>query len=102
MATHTVTLTYGPNGFQPDPDPLLVKSGDTISFQLGVAPPSCTFKITMNDPRYFSAAEASNSSPSLTVVAAAVTTYGCQLLDAGGNLLSGSGQPGGGGHVRPG
>jgi hypothetical protein len=72
MAHHTLTLNYGPSGFRPDPDELLVETADTISFQLGTAPPASTFKITWNDPAF----------------------------DAQGNRLSREDQAGG--HVRPG
>ena len=97
---HTVTLNWGPEGFRPDTDILLVETGDTISFQLGTAPPNSKFKITMNDPQFFSVAEVTNSHTSITVVKAATTSYRCQLFDANGTLLSSPDQAGAG--VRPG
>jgi|SRR5665811_1440399 hypothetical protein len=100
MAHHTLTLNYGPDGFQPDKDPLLVETADTFSFLLGTAPPNSTFKVTMNDPVFFSEAEAKDSNTKITVVEAVSTTYGCHLFDANGNLLTKEGQAGG--HVRPG
>src|ERR1022692_4864813 len=70
---------FWPKFAGPDTDPLLVKTGDTISFQLGIAPAKSKFKITMSDPRFFSAAEVADSSTTITVVEAAITTYNCQL-----------------------
>jgi hypothetical protein len=101
MANHTITLNWGSAGFQPDVDPVLVQTGDTISFQLGDAPPNSTFKITMEDSHSFSPAEVSDSNTPITVVTAEETTYQCQVLDASGSPLftSGAGQ---GGHVKPG
>jgi hypothetical protein len=100
MAHHTVTLNYGNDGFRPTTDPLLVDNGDTISFQLGEAPPNSRFEITMHDPHFFSAAQVTDSNTRITVVKAADTSYRCQLFGSAGNLLSWAGQPGG--HVKPG
>jgi hypothetical protein len=89
MAHHTLTLNYGPDwSFQPDKDVLPVKKGDTISFQLGVAPPDSRFKITTNDPASFSPAEVSDSRTKVTVVKAVNSAFRCQLFDSAGNLLS--------------
>jgi hypothetical protein len=100
MAHHQLTLNYDElHQFRPDKDMLPVQTGDTISFQLGTAPPESTFKITMNEPQYFSAAEVKDSDTSITVVKAADTSYRCQLFDSGGILLSRAGQPGA--SVRP-
>ena len=98
MAHHTLTLNYGPNGFKPDTDVLPVKTGDTISFKLGIAPPKSTFLITMNK-RYFSPQEVKDSGTKVTVVEAASTTYSCQLFDEIGGLLSPKDQAGAG--TRP-
>jgi len=100
MAHHTLTLNYGPAAFRPDPDELLVETADTISFQLGTAPPDSTFKITWNDPAFFSAGDVNDSDTMITVVQAGATSYRCQLFDAQGNRLSREDQAGG--HVRPG
>jgi hypothetical protein len=99
MVHHTVTLNWDTKSFQPDTDVLQVKTGDTISFHLGAAPPNSRFKITMNDPQFFSAAEVNDSHTRIAVVKAASTSYRCQLFDADGNLLSRKGQPGA--HVEP-
>lgn len=99
MAHHTLTLNWNTESFRPDTDVLQVKTGDTISFHLGTAPPNSKFKITMNDPQFFSAAEVKDSHTRITVVKAASTSYRCQLFDAGGNLLSREGQPGA--HMEP-
>ena len=99
MAHHTLTLNYDPAGFRPDPDPVLVKAGDTISFQLSNAPPGSNFKITMNQPGGFQPAEVTDSNTTITVVEAAITTYTCELSGAAGPIFSSS--KGQGGHVRP-
>ncbi len=99
MTHHTLTLNWGSGSFRPDKDVLRIQSGDTFSFQLGTAPPNSKFKITMNDPEFFSAAEAKDSSTSITVIQAISTSYRCQLFDAAGNLLSKEGQPGA--HMEP-
>jgi hypothetical protein len=99
MAHHTLTLHWGPDGFRPDTAVLAVKTGDTMSFQLGTAPPNSKFKITMNDPQFFSAAEVKDSYTRITVVKAASTSYRCQLFDSGDNLLSREDQAGA--EVRP-
>ena len=100
MAHHTLTLNWGLEGFRPDTDVLPVETGDTMSFQLGTAPPNSKFKITMNDPQFFSAAEVTDSETNITVIKAATTSYRCQLFDASGAMLSSPDQAGAG--VRPG
>ncbi len=100
MTHHLVTLNYGPAGFRPDADMLTVSSGDTISFQLGTAPPNSRFKITMSAPENFSPAQAEDSQTRITVIKAVETTYRCQLFDASNQLLSRADQAGAG--VRPG
>jgi hypothetical protein len=101
MANHIVTLNWGPAGLQPDTDPVVVQTGDTISFQLGIAPANSKFRITMDYPELFSPAEATDSDTAIAVVQAAVTTYTCEL--SGGvdvpDFVSATNQ---GGHVRPG
>ena len=98
MAHHTIKLNYGADGvFQPDKVELQVDKGDTISFQLGTAPPDSTFKITATDPATFSPAEITDSSTRVTVAEA--LKFRCQLFDAAGRLLSREGQDGL--HVQP-
>ena len=101
MANHTVTLNWISGGLKPDTDPLLVKAGDTISFQLGSAPPDSKLRVKMNAPGVFSPAEVTDSYTTLTVIEAAITTYACELSDAVGGPLFASAE-GEGGHVRPG
>lgn len=98
MPHHTVTLNYGAQGFKPDRDPLLVRQGDTISFQLGDAPPNSKFHIRMRDPDLFSAAEVRDDQTRVQVRQAASTKYHCRLLDNNGTVLAESteNQPGGG------
>ena len=99
MRHHTLTLNYDTtHGFKADTDPLPVKPGDTISFQLGSAPSQSRFKITMNDPQFFSAGEVHDSHTQITVLQAVPTTYHCQLLDQSNKILfqSSEHQPGGG------
>ena len=98
MAHHTLTLNYGADGgFRPDNDDLPVMTGDTISFQLGTAPPDSTFKITATDPETFSPAEITDSVTRVTVAEA--LKFRCQLFDAAGKLLSREDQDGL--HVEP-
>jgi hypothetical protein len=99
MTHHTLTLNWGPAGFQPDTDVLPVAIGDTISFQLGTAPPESSFKIIMQNPEFFSQGEVKDSHTKVTVVKAVSTSYKCQLYDAAGNLLSKEDQAGA--SVRP-
>ncbi|HLK62263.1 MAG TPA: hypothetical protein VKU19_02400 [Bryobacteraceae bacterium] len=99
MAHHTVTLNYGTGSFRPDADVLRIQTGDTISFQLGTVPPASKFKITIDNPQFFSAAEAEDSYTNITVLEAVSTSYRCQLFDVNGNLLSRKGQPGA--HMEP-
>jgi len=99
MAHHTLTLNYLPNGdFRPSTDVLRVNNGDTISFNLGTAPPKSTFLITPNS-KFFSPPEVNDSRTKIKVVKAVKALFRCQLFDAGGNLLSRQGQPGL--HVEP-
>lgn len=101
MPHHTITLNYDEAGFRPNTEVLPVKEGDTISFQLGVAPPNSTFKITMKDPEFFSAGNVTDSNTRITVIRAASTTYQCQLFDSDHHLLVESGKSHPGGGVRP-
>ena len=105
MPHHTVILNYSTNGFKPNPDPLRVRQGDTISFQLGVAPPNSKLKIKMRDPDFFSAGVVDNSQTRIEVLRAASTKYHCQLLDGQGKQLADSQEntPGGsaGGGIEP-
>ena len=105
MPHHTVTLNYGANGFKASPDPVRVRQGDTISFQLGVAPPNSKLKIKMRDPDFFSAGAVDNSAARIEVRRAASTKYHCQLLDSQNNPLAESQEnaPGGsaGGGIEP-
>ena len=107
MAHHTLKLNYDQKAtrkFSPDVDPLPVEEGDTISFQLGIAPDKSTFKIPMNEPDFFSASEVKDSDTKIKVRAGLkkLTTYHCELFDSSGQLLfqSSEQQPGGG--IRPG
>jgi|ERR1035438_2336990 hypothetical protein len=100
MAHHTLTLNYGSDwSFRPDKDVLPVKKGDTISFQLGAAPPDSRFTITANDPASFSPAEVSDSRTMVTVVNAVDSEFRCQLFDSTGKLLSRKHQDGV--HTKP-
>lgn len=99
MPHHIVTLNYSPNGFKAVPDDLGVHAGDTMSFELGIAPPDSTFKITMDTPKGFSPTEASDSTTKITVVKALTSTYTCELFDASGKKITQAGQAGG--SVRP-
>ncbi|MDQ6700332.1 MAG: hypothetical protein M3Z36_09110 [Acidobacteriota bacterium] len=105
MPHHTVTLNYGSNGFKASPDPVRVRPGDTISFQLEAAPPKSKLKVKMHDPAFFSAGEVDNSQARIEVLRAASTKYHCQLFDSHGKQLGESHEntPGGstGGGIEP-
>jgi hypothetical protein len=57
MADHKVKLNYVPNGnppphdadFSPDTNPIKVRPGQTIRFQLGIGPPNGKIQITFTD-----------------------------------------------------
>jgi hypothetical protein len=99
MAHHKLTLNWIAGEFRPDKDVLFVTAGDSISFHLGTAPANSHFKITMDDPQFFSAAEVTDSHTSITVVKAASSGFRCQLFGPDGQLLSAEGQAGA--HVQP-
>ena len=95
MSHHTLRLNYGLDGsFRPDKDELRVKTGDTITFQLGDAPPNSRFRVTANDAASFSPAEVSDNRTTVTVVKAVDSAFRCQLFDPAGNLLSRKDQDG--------
>lgn len=50
QADHLVTLNYTEDGLSPEPNPLCIKAGQTVAFQLGSAPEGSSFRITFNDP----------------------------------------------------
>ena len=101
MANHTVTLNWISGGLRPDPDPVLAKTGDTISFRLGAVPADTSFKIKMHPPGVFLPAEAADAGPTIAVVETAITTYSCELTSEVGASLFVS-EEDEGGHVRPG
>ena len=95
--THHHTLTFNwstEEGLQPDQPVLQVETEDTISFQLGTAPPGSTFKITAKDREFFSPSEVTDSGTNVTVLKAVKSSFRCELFDAGGNPLSREGDPG--------
>jgi len=102
MPHHTVTVNYNnkTHGFKADPDPLRIKDTDTVSFKVAGAPADTTFKITMNEPQLFSAAEVNDSETSVSLIEPIKikTTYHCRLFDSKGAILAESSehQPGGG------
>jgi hypothetical protein len=99
MAHHTLTLNYLPNGdFRPSTDVLRVNNGDTISFNLGTAPPKSTFLITL-DQKLFSPAEVKDSHTRATVLKAAHSKLQCHLFDESGKPLTWGHQSGL--HVEP-
>lgn len=100
MSHRPVTLNYTADGFKPDPDPVLVREGDTISFALGVAPPNSKFKIKM-DPDLFSVGEVHDKHTRVEVLRAASTTYHCQLLDQHDRVLDESTEKRPGGGIEP-
>ena len=81
MADHTVQLNYANNSFTPTPNPIKVRPGQTISFQLGAGPANGKLRITFRDPQFFSAAQFQHGDGDIRVTAKpAPTTYHCELL----------------------
>ena len=103
MADHSVTLTYLGATFTADPNPVLVKNGETISFSLN-APPNTTFRVTMTQPEFFSAAVVNNLNNRVTLVKtlSGPTPFHCQLLGPDGVVVFESTETQPGGVVRPG
>src|SRR5579862_7670216 len=91
---HLVKLTYANDGLKPDPDPVLVRVGDTLTFEL-VSPASGEVTITMDDPRLFSAPGFQKGDPPIRVNTAVRTTYSCALKVNGVVVASTSGKAGG-------
>ena len=93
MADHNVTLNYIATGsgvqFVPDRNPITVRPGQTIGFQLGIGPADGKIRITFADPHFFSAANPhfqstgrfNDGDGEVRVVAVPNhTTYRCELL----------------------
>lgn len=108
MPNQLVTLDYGASGFTASPDPVPVKAGDTVTFQLGTnAPANSTFTVTIPDASLFSGPGGSGSHGSPVEVTLIDTlpgpiTYACELRDASGKVLSASGWSKAGGGMKPG
>ena len=100
MAHHTVTLNYQ-SGFQADPDPVRVRQGDTLSFQLGAVPPNSKFTVKMQDPNLFSTGGVHDSQTKVEVRRAVSTKYHCQLLDHNGKVVAESSEHKPGGGIEP-
>ncbi len=109
MPDKLVTLDYAGNVFKANPDPVFVKPGDTVTFQLGSgAPSNSAFTVTIHDRTFFSGPGGDGSHAKTVVVTvtkplpAAGQDYDCELRDSSGKILSksGGGQPGGG--MKPG
>ena len=92
--SHIVKLTYASDGFKPDPDPVLVRVGDTLTFEL-VSPANGEMTITMDEPHLFSAPGFRVGNPPVRVNTAVRTTYSCELKVNGVVVATASGKNGG-------
>jgi hypothetical protein len=80
MAHHKVQLEYINGVVHPNPEPLVVDSGDTVSFVL-TSPPNGQFKIKFDKPVLFSASEFKHGDGPVTIYEMpGPTTYACELL----------------------
>ncbi len=95
---HSVKLTYTNGTLKPDPDPVLVRVGDTLTFEL-VSPADGEIDITMDDPHLFSAAGFKKGNAPIRVNRAVHTTYSCELKVGGVVVAQVSGA--GGGSIDP-
>jgi hypothetical protein len=97
MADHNVKLNYVATGnpppndanFIPDHNPILVRPGQTINFQLGIGPPNGKIRLTFAHPQCFSTTNAAFHSTGLfhdgdgdvrVTNLPHPTTYHCELL----------------------
>jgi hypothetical protein len=109
MADHNVTLNYGPGGFQPDLDPILVKRGQTIAFRLGQAPSGAKMRLTFHDRHFFATSHPEfaqagvfhQGDGDVRIIAAlsGPTQYHCELLNENGNVIAQSTENRGGGII---
>ena len=90
----TVRLTYVNGVVQPDPNPVLVEVGDTLTFEL-VSPPDGEVTITMANPELFSAGTFKKGQLPVRVNTAKSTTYACELRVNGSVVPQKAGTPGG-------
>lgn len=101
MANHTVQLNYASLGFTPNPNPIQVQVGDTISFRLGNGPANGKIRITFKHPEFFSAAQFLDGDSDIHVTKNLTpTTYHCELL-LDGQVVAQS-KKGAGGDIVPG
>jgi hypothetical protein len=119
MADHNVKMNYAGTGnpppndvqFTPDTNPIPVRPGQTIAFQMGVGPPNGKIRLTFADPQFFSTADPDfpqtgqfNDGDGDVHVIAAIppgnrTTYHCELLVDG--VVKAQSQENAGGEVVP-
>ena len=95
MADHTVKLHYRPNPqpnqkptFTPEPNPIRVRSGETISFQKANDSVPGNIKITFRNPEIFSSGTTDGSQDVRVTGSPIVTTYHCQLLGDDGQPVA--------------
>ena len=91
---HSVKLTYVNGAVTPDPNPVLVRPGDTLGFEL-VSPVEGEVTITMDEPEFFSHARFTKGNTPIRVNQAARTTYTCELKVGGVVVARVSGADGG-------
>src|SRR5947208_2579480 len=103
---HPVILNYAANAVanagdvgdvHPDPDPVKVRDGHTISFKMGTGPPEGKVRVSFTDPQFFSVAHFNEGDANVRVTALPTpTTYLCELLVNGEVVASSKGRTGGG------
>jgi hypothetical protein len=105
MQNHDVTLKYATNSFQATPPSIKVHSGDTITFHLDPNSMFGTIRVTFRDRHFFSTQQAHFAADGIfrqgdgeVRVAnrlSGATTYHCELLDTGSNVIAHSTETGG-------
>src|SRR5215469_7620738 len=90
----SVKLTYVNGSLMPTPDPVLVRAGDTLAFEL-VSPADGEVTVTMDQPQFFSRTNFRKGNDPIRVIQAVHTTYTCELQVGGVVVARVSGKDGG-------
>jgi hypothetical protein len=84
---------------QAEPDPVEVKTGDTLTFALGEVPSNVAgFTVTIHSDK-FVPPTVTSSEKGVEVVEAVAANYDCQLVDSNKNVVE---SRKGGGKIKPG
>jgi hypothetical protein len=96
MPDHTVRLNYANNNFTPSPNPIVVRPGHTIHFELGTGPADGTVRVTFHNPEFFSSPRFLSGDNAIRVTGNPhPTTYHCELL-VNGQVVAQSNENAGG------